>query len=170
MTLDPAQGMERSGLQAPDLASARAIASRSDSRLVLLVSSQPDVLRTSAASVAADVGWRTVDLNRALTEVLLPHTAAERRDLAWDAFEDVVGDPRDGVVLTTTDILFEPGLGYRPYEAIRRLARRGPVVAAWFGTVMGPFIIRAHPGHPEYVKARLDVPYLSVTGKKGAGA
>ena len=159
-----------SSLEMPDLASGQAVASRSDSRLVLLVSGQADLLRNEALAIAADLDWRSVDLNRDLTQRLLPHTASERRDLAWDAFEEVVGDPSDGVVLISTDILFEPSLGYRPYEAIRRLARRGPVIAAWFGTVEGAFIIRAQPGHPEYVKARLDVPYLNVKGKKGAGA
>jgi hypothetical protein len=157
-------------LKAADLEGAIEMAGRSDARLVLLVGENPRAIRESASAAGIATGWRTVDLNRDLSQRLIPHTAAERRVIAWDAFEEVVGDPSEGVVLLTSDVLFEPSLGYRPYEAIRRLARRGPVIAAWFGTVQGEFITRAHPGHPEYVNARLDVPYLAVPGKKGAGA
>lgn len=158
----------RSLLQADDLAAALALSTRSDARLVLLVGERPDSLRSAADRVALELGWRTVDLNRALTQRLLPHTTTERRDLAWDAFEGELGDSTGGIVLVSTDILFEPSLGYRPYEAIRRAARRGPVVAAWFGRVEGTFITRAELGHPEYVKVPLDVPFLSVPSTKGA--
>ena len=109
-----------------------------------------------------------IDLNLELAQRLLPFTAQERRDEAWDALEDVVGDPDAGVVLCSTDILFEPSLGYRPYEALRRLARRGPIVATWFGTVDAGEAVRAHQGHPEYVRIRLDVPFVSVGGQGGA--
>ena len=108
------------------------------------------------------------DLNRELALRLLPFTAQERRDEAWEALEEVVGDQTDGIVLCGTDILFEPTLGYRPYEALRRLARRGPIVASWFGTVDGGEVVRAEQGHPEYVRIRLDVPFVTVEGPGGA--
>ena len=145
-------------------------AARSDAQLVVLVNGDaPKALRTAAKAAQVELGWRGVDLNRDLTERLIATAPAERQVALWEVFEDVVGELSDGVVLLTTDILFEPSLGFRPYEAIRRIARRGPVVAAWFGTVEGAFITRAQPGHPEYTKSRLDVPYVVVRRKEGVG-
>jgi hypothetical protein len=81
----------------------------------------------------------------------------------------VLGERTGPLVLASTDILFEPTLGYRPYEALRRLGRRGPMLAAWFGRVDSGDLIRAQPGHPEYVRVKLDVPYISVPAGKGVG-
>ena len=58
-----------------------------------------------------------------------------RMEEAWDALERVVDQRKGGVVISGTDILFEPTLGYRPYEALRRLGRRLPIVATWLGHV-----------------------------------
>lgn len=150
------------GLQAPALDEALALARNSDSRLVLLVATDPRALRAAAGAAATELGWRSVDLNTELTRVLIPLTTQERQEAAWDLLLEVVGPHRDGVVLASTDILFEPMLGYRPYEALRRLGRQGSILAPWFGTVDGQDIVRAHPGHPEYVRARLDVPWVAV--------
>jgi hypothetical protein len=146
-----------------------ALAANSDARLVLLVGRSVRALRKATDGAAERLGWREVDLNRELSLRLLPFTGQERRDEAWEALEEVVGNQDSGVVLTGTDILFEPSLGYRPYEALRRLARRGPVVASWFGTVEDGQIVRAHQGHPEHVRARLDVPFVHVEQSGGVG-
>jgi hypothetical protein len=144
------------------------MAANSDARLVLLVGRPAPALRQAAEAAAEELGWPAIDLNRELALRLLPFTAQERRDEAWDALEDVVGDQHAGIVLCGTDILFEPSLGYRPYEALRRLARRGPIVASWFGTVDAGEVVRAEQGHPEYVRVRLDVPFVTVEGQGGA--
>lgn len=154
-------------LNAGDMSRALDLAARSDSKLVLIVGRTPTSLREAARSTAVNLSWRKIDLNLQLTRRLLPHTRTERQDLAWDALRDVVGEHPGGVVLVSTDILFEPTLGFRPYEALRRLGRSGPVVAAWFGTVDGYDIVRAQPGHPEYSRNRLDVPYVSASGSAG---
>jgi len=146
-----------------------ALAANSDARLVLLIGGSVHALRRAADQAAADLGWREVDLNADLALRLLPFTAQERRDEAWDALEVAVGSQDAGVVLTGTNILFEPTLGYRPYEALRRLARRGPIVASWFGSVEGGQVVHAHLGHPEHVRARLDVPFVSVEEPGGVG-
>ncbi len=138
------------------------MAANSDARLLLLVGRSPQALRQAAEAAAEHLGWPAIDLNRELALRLLPFTAQERRDEAWEALEEVVGDQSAGIVLCGTDILFEPSLGYRPYEALRRLARRGPIVASWFGTVDSGAIVRARQGHPEHVRARLDVPFVSI--------
>ena len=158
-----------SGLEVQSLAAGLSMAANSDSRLILLVGKSAGGLRTAAATAAIELGWRMVDLNIELAQRLLPFTAQERRDEAWEALEEVVGDQNDGVVLCGTDILFEPSLGYRPYEALRRLGRRGPIVASWFGTVDGGEIGRAQQGHPEYVQTGLDVPFMTVAEPRGAG-
>ena len=157
-----------SGLRVRSVAEGLAMAANSDARLVLLVGRSPQVLRQAADAAAEQLGWPTIDLNRELALRLLPFTAQERRDEAWEALEEVVGDQTGGIVLCGTDILFEPSLGYRPYEALRRLARRGPIVASWFGTVDGGEVVRAEQGHPEYVRIRLDVPFVTVEGPGGA--
>ncbi len=155
---------QASGLRVESVAQGLAMAANSDARLVLLVGQSPQALRRAADAAAEELGWPAIDLNRDLAQRLLPFTAQERRDEAWEALEDVVGDQRAGIVLCGTDILFEPSLGYRPYEALRRLARRGPIVASWFGTVDGGEVMRAEQGHPEYVRIRLDVPFVMVEG------
>jgi hypothetical protein len=144
------------------------MAANSDACLVLLVGRSPQVLRRAAETAAEELSWPAIDLNKELAQRLLPFTTQERRDEAWDALEGVVGDQDSGIVLCGTDILFEPSLGYRPYEALRRLARRGPIVASWFGTVDGGEVVRAGQGHPEYVRIRLDVPFVTVEGHGGA--
>ncbi len=158
------------GLRVEFVAQGLALAANSDARLVLLVGRSPQSLRQAADAAAQQLGWPAIDLNRDLALRLLPFTAQERRDEAWDALEDVVGDRDAGIVLCGTDILFEPSLGYRPYEALRRLARRGPIVASWFGTVDGGEVVRAEKGHPEYVRIRLDVPFVTVEGPRGANS
>ena len=84
-----------------------------------------------------------------------------------DALDEVVSRPEPGVVIVGTDILFEPALGYRPYEALRRLGRRGPMVATWLGVVEDQDVVRSSPGHPEYCRVRLDVPFLQADAKGG---
>ena len=160
-------GVEK--LRVETVAEGLALAINSDARLVVLVGRSAPALRQAANGAAEQLGWREIDLNRELPLRLLALTAQERRDEAWEALEEVVGDQELGIVLAGTDILFEPSLGYRPYEALRRLARRGPVVASWFGTVEGGQIVRAHPGHPEHLRARLDVPFVSMEEPGGVG-
>ena len=157
-----------SGLRVESVAQGVAMGANSDARLVLLVGRSPVVLRQAADAAAAQLRWPTIDLNQELALRLLPFTAQERRDEAWEALEEVVGDQSAGIVLCGTDVLFEPSLGYRPYEALRRLARRGPIVASWFGTVDGGEVVRAEQGHPEYVRIRLDVPFVTVEEPGGA--
>jgi hypothetical protein len=156
-----------SGLRVESVAEGLRLASNSDSRLVLLVADDSRVLRAAAADVGEELGWALLDLNTVLATQLLPLTPVERRDEAWDALEDVLGDHRAGLILTSTDVLFDPTLEYRPYEALRRIGRRGPLVATWFGTVNNGEITRGTPGHPEHVRARLDVPYVHVMAKGG---
>jgi hypothetical protein len=86
----------------------------------------------------------------------------ELPDVAWELLLEAVGDHDDGAVLIGTDLLWEPSLHYDPYRSLRRLGRQGPLIATWFGRVEGPDIIRAEPGHPEYTRDRLDVPYVLV--------
>lgn len=155
-------GSPASGLRVESVVQGLAMAANSDARLVLLVGQSPTALRQAAEAAAEELGWKLIDLNLDLARRLLPFTAQERRDEAWEALEEVVGDQSAGIVLCGTDILFEPSLGYRPYEALRRLARRGPIVASWFGTVDGGELVRVELGHPEYVRIRLDVPFVTV--------
>ena len=157
----------RSRLQAEDIDRALAVAANSDSQLVLLVGDDPNAVRRAAADAGHHLSWRTVELNVPMAQSLLPMNTNERVEAAWDALTDIVGEHRDGVVLLGTDILFEPTLGFRPYEALRRLGRSGPVVAPWFGTVDGQDIVRAQSGHPEYLRARLDVPFVQVSSREG---
>lgn len=134
----------------------------SDSQLVLLVGEEPGSLESAGTAAGTELGWPLLNLNVALGERLLPFTPPERREEAWDALSELVGRPDPGIVLLGTDILFEPALGYRPYEALRRIGRRGPTVATWFGHVDGADIVRSAPGHPEYTRVRLDVPYVEI--------
>lgn len=151
-----------SGLLSVDLAEAQRRAQYSDTQLVLLVGRSPDTLRAAAVGAAQQTGWPVLDLGVALGEQLVGLTPAERMEDAWDALEQVVDQHNNGVVITGTDILFEPTLGYRPYEALRRLGRRFPIVATWLGHVENGDVVRSSPGHPEYTRVRLDVPFVAV--------
>jgi len=153
-----------------DIGAAQRVAGNSDSRLVLVVGDQPGELRAAMVALAGDLGWRAVDLNVSLAGRLIPLSADERVLEAWDVLDEIVGPHHDGVVLLTSDILFEPTLGFRPYEALRRIGRSGPVIAPWFGTVIDTDIIRAQPGHPEYRMVPLDVPFLSAQRSRGGHA
>ena len=168
LTQDQATMVHVSFLRVRSVADGLLMAANSDARLVLLIGRSPAALRRAAEAAAEELGWKVINLNLDLAQRLLPFTAQERRDEAWEALEEVVSDQSAGIVLCGTDILFEPSLGYRPYEALRRLARRGPIVATWFGTVDVGDAVRAHQGHPEYVRIRLDVPFVSVEGQEGA--
>lgn len=151
-----------SRLLSSDLAEAQRRSVHSDTQLVLLVGADPATLRSAARDAATATGWPLLDLNTALAEQLIGLTPAERADEAWDAFDRVVDPFRAGVVISSTDILFEPTLGYRPYEALRRMGRRLPIVAAWLGRVEAGDVIRSEPGHPEYIRVRLDAPYVAI--------
>lgn len=151
-----------SRLLSADLAEAQRRSLHSDTQLVLLVGPNPAALRSAAVDAATATGWPVLDLNIVLAEQLIGLTPAERVDEAWDAFDRVVDPFRGGVVISSTDILFEPTLGYRPYEALRRMGRRLPIVATWLGRVENGDVIRSEPGHPEYTRVRLDVPYVAI--------
>ena len=151
-----------SRLLSTDLAEAQRRSLHSDTQLVLLIGADPAALRSAAGDAATATGWPLLDLNTTLAEQLIELTPAERADEAWDAFDRVVDPFRSGVVIGGTDILFEPTLGYRPYEALRRMGRRLPIVATWLGRVQDGDVIRSEPGHPEYTRVRLDVPYVAV--------
>ena len=156
-----------SRFEMPDLIRARDVSRNSDSQLVLVVGDRHDALREAMTYGAELLGWRTVDVNTALPTRLIPLSDEERVLEAWDALRDVVGEHRGGVVLLTSDILFEPTLKYRPYEALRRLGRSGPVVAPWSGTVIDNDVVRAMPGHPEYLRVPLDVPFVPADRVRG---
>ena len=152
-----------SGLLSVDLAEAQGRAQNSDTQLVLLVGDSPQALRSAAVDAAQQMGWPVLDLGIALGEELVGLTPTERMEEAWDALERVVDHHQAGIVITGTDILFEPTLGYRPYEALRRLGRRLPIVATWLGHVEAGDVVRSSPGHPEYTRVRLDVPYVAIS-------
>lgn len=158
---------KESSLKVATLDGGLGMAANSDSRLVLLVGLSSLALKQAAEAAAEALGWPLVDLNVQLAQRLLPATSQERRDQAWEALEEVALADDDGVVLSGTDILFEPTLGYRPYEALRRLGRQRPTIATWFGVVEDGDIVRASLGHPEYVRTRLDVPFVGVADGKG---
>lgn len=151
-----------SRLLSADLEEAQRRSIHSDTQLVLLVGADPRGLRAAAGEAATATAWPILDLNTALAEQLIGLTPMERADEAWDAFDRVIDPFRDGVVITGTDILFEPTLGYRPYEALRRMGRRVPIMATWLGRVENGDVIRSEPGHPEYTRVRLDVPYVAI--------
>jgi hypothetical protein len=127
-----------------------------------MVGDNSRTLRSAAAAAADDLGWRIVNLNVALATELSSHMPADRAAIAWDTLLSIVGDHAEGVVLIPTDVIWEPSLALDPYRALRRMGREGPVLAAWFGHVDGHAIMRAEPGHPEYSKNDLDVPYVAV--------
>lgn len=147
-TRPPSDPAAMSSLGVRSVADGLLMAANSDARLVLLIGRSPAALRQAAEAAAEELGWKLINLNLDLAQRLLPFTAQERRDEAWEALEEVVSDQSAGIVLCGTDILFEPSLGYRPYEALRRLARRGPIVASWFGTVGGGELVRAELATP----------------------
>jgi hypothetical protein len=150
------------GLRCPDIAAALPLSANSDSKLILLVGEKPLVLREAGEAAATELGWRGVHLNVELGLALREYMREERPDVAWEVLLEAVGEHVDGAVLIGTDLLWEPSLHYDPYRSLRRLGRHGPLIATWFGRVEGPDIIRAEPGHPEYTKDRLDVPYVLV--------
>ena len=157
--------LRMSGLLSASLAEARDRSQYSDTQLVLLLGTSPTALAAAAEQAADETGWPLVDLNLAIAQDLVELTPSERPDEAWDALERAVDAHEGAVVLGSTDILFEPTLGYRPYEALRRLGRRKPIIAVWLGTVEGSDIVRSAPGHPEYTRVRLDVPFVAVPSK-----
>lgn len=150
------------GLRCPDIAAAQTLTANSDSKLILLVGETPLKVRRTAERVAAELSWRPIRLNVELGRALGEHMPEERPDVAWDLLLEAVGDHDNGAVLIGTDLLWEPSLHYDPYRSLRRLGRHGPLITTWFGRVDGPDIIRAEPGHPEYTRDRLDVPYVLV--------
>ena len=150
------------GLHCHDIAAAQQLSVNSDSKLILLVGADPRALRGGGEEAATKLRWPMLKLNVELGQRLATFMPAERGDVAWDLLLDVIGEHQAGAVLIGTDLLWEPSLGYDPYRTLRRLGRRGPLVATWFGRVDGPDIIRAEPGHPEYTRDRLDVPYVLV--------
>lgn len=156
------------GLRCPDLQAARELSANSDSKLVLLVGGNPGAVRLAGEQAAAELQWRMLRLNVELGQRLATFMPAERAAVAWELLLVVVGEHKDGVVLVGSDLLWEPSLGYDPYRTLRRIGRHGPLVATWFGRVDGPDIIRAEPGHPEYSKDRLDVPYVLVESRREA--
>ena len=150
------------GLRCPDIAAALELSANSDSKLVLLVGTDPRALRVDGEQAAADLRGPALNLSIQLGQRLATFMPTDRVGVAWELLLDAVGEHKDGVVLVGNDLLWEPSLGYDPYRTLRRLGRGGPLVATWFGRVDGPDIIRAEPGHPEYTRDRLDVPYVLV--------
>lgn len=156
-------------LAVPGIREGLAIIANSDSKLILLVGSEATVLREAVITGAALMEARVLELNLVLARALASFGQHERPDVAWDILEDVLGDRTAPLALASTDILFELTLRFRPYEALRRLGRRAMLLAPWFGTVDGGMLTRAQPGHPEFHRVKVDVPYIIVPAGKGVG-
>jgi hypothetical protein len=81
--------MSKLGLEVATVEQGLEVVRNSDSKLLLLVGGPPSVLRASATDLASAQEWRAVDLNVQLAQAVMPLTASERRERAWETLEVV---------------------------------------------------------------------------------
>ena len=105
-------------------------------RLVLLVapvgSGKTIVLRKTAEHLVSLDG-RFVNLNLELSRRLLEFTAEQRALRLAQILDEVLGGDDTTVVLSRTEILFDPAFQQDPLRLLRHLSRVRTLVAAWSG-------------------------------------
>ena len=119
-------------------------------RLVLLVAPVGSGKTIVLRKTAEHLDGRFVNLNLELSRRLLEFTAEQRALRLAQILDEVLGGDDTTVVLSRTEILFDPAFQQDPLRLLRHLSRVRTLVAAWSGQIQGSFLTYAEPGHREY--------------------
>ena len=117
----------------------------------LLVSRDVTVLAQAVVEVKRRFPWQAISLDDVVCEALLPLPLASRAaqvdrliNIAFQAYET------DPLLITDTDVLFEPSLQLDPLLLFQHASRRLPLVATWAGSFERGRLNYAVPEHAHY--------------------
>lgn len=119
-------------------------------RLVLLVGESGSGKTAVLRKVANELGIQPINLNLALSELLLELTPKQRSMRLPELLDRVVNTGHSIVILDNLEILFAKELHQDPLKLLQRISRNRSVVASWNGTFRAGKLVYAETGHPEY--------------------
>jgi len=124
-------------------------------RLVLLVGPSGSDKSHWLTHVAAHLDVNVVNVNLALSELMLDLTPRQRVTRLFDLLGSVISTqiaekPGIPVLLDNLEILFDTSLHQDPLRLLEKLSRNHSVVASWNGYYGHQKLIYAELGHPEY--------------------
>ncbi|MDD2467142.1 MAG: BREX-3 system P-loop-containing protein BrxF [Desulfobulbus sp.] len=119
-------------------------------RLVLLVGETGTGKTGILVDVANDFGTEIININLALSSVLLELTAKQRSLRLPEILDQITDKTSSPVVLDNLEILFDKDLKQDPLRLLQGISRNHAVVASWNGTFTGGRLLYAESGHPEY--------------------
>jgi hypothetical protein len=119
-------------------------------RLVLLVGETGSGKTSVLQEVAKNHGSSVINVNLALSGVLLELTEKQRSLRLSGILDQIVGQAQSPVVLDNLEILFDKNLQQDPLRLLQSISRNRAVVASWNGIVNSGRLYYAETGHPEY--------------------
>lgn len=119
-------------------------------RLVLVVGETGSGKTTVLRAVAQDLSVNVINMNLAVSAILLDLTAKQRILRLPQILEQIAGRGSSPVLLDNLEILFDRHLQQDPLRLLQHISRNRTVVAAWGGSVSGEKLLYAELGHDEY--------------------
>lgn len=119
-------------------------------RLVLVVAPAGAGKTQALLEVANRTGSPYVNMNLALSQLLLDVPVGDRPRRAPRLLDEVLDQGDSPVLLDNLELLFDPALQLQPLNWLRRIARNRTVVASWNGLVEQGHLIYAAEGHREF--------------------
>jgi len=134
-------------------------------RLVLLVGESGTGKTSLLRMLANDLGTESINLNLALSAVLLELTAKQRTLRLPQLLNDIVVNVQAPVLLDNIEILFDTVLKQDPLRLLKGISRDHTILATWNGTMRNGKLLYAEPDHPEY--RSYDVDDMLIVGMDG---
>jgi hypothetical protein len=119
-------------------------------RLVLLIGETNSGKTQYLREVANDRNLEVLNINLALSKVLLELSAKQRTLALPELLSQITEIPKPFLILDNLEILFDKHLQQDALKLIQGLSRNSTVLASWNGKISVDKLIYAEPGHPEY--------------------
>jgi type II secretory pathway predicted ATPase ExeA len=120
-------------------------------RLVMLVAPAGTGKTIALREVHERSSAPLINVNLELSRRMLDLTVRQRALSLPRLLSEIISAAQTEVVLLDNiEILFDPSLKQDPLRLLQGLSRHKTLVAAWCGSIDGPYMVYATPEHPEY--------------------
>ena len=119
-------------------------------RLILLVGKSESGKSVALNRLAKELDTSVINVNLALSELLLDLTVTQRTIRLPGLLNDVIPKGQSLILLDNTEILFDPELKQDPFRLLQGISRNQTIIATWNGACDQNKLVYAEMNHPEY--------------------